>query len=172
MDITNMDGTGWMTAEMHERLGDYAATEKMRTFLRSIRRPVPDLKTFVTETGHDLQKIQILFRTQAERDRYLPALQARYPELLMTSSYENNIEINQAGASKGQALEMLCRRLGLAPEKAMAFGDGTNDISMLRAAGTGVAMGNAPDCVRQAADHVTGCCDDCGVAQALETLVL
>jgi len=49
----------------------------------------------------------------------------------------------------------------------MAFGDDLNDLSMLRAAGLGVAMGNASAEVKAAADYVTAACDENGVALAL-----
>ena len=66
----------------------------------------------------------------------------------------------------------LCRTLGFGPENAMCFGDGTNDISMLRLAGVGVAMENAEPCVKEAADVVTASCDEDGVAQMIERTLL
>ena len=54
----------------------------------------------------------------------------------------------------------------------MAFGDGENDISMLNAAGTGVAMGNASDHVKAAADEVTLTNEQDGVAAAIQTWIL
>ena len=54
----------------------------------------------------------------------------------------------------------------------MAAGDGLNDLSMIRDAGVGVAMGNACVEVKQAADAVTACCDDDGVAAAIERFCL
>ena len=60
----------------------------------------------------------------------------------------------------------------LSPEQTMAFGDGENDVSMLRAAGLGVAMGNAPEEVLAAADAVTGTNVQDGAAQAIERYIL
>ena len=77
------------------------------------------------------------------------------------------MEINHADATKGKALLGLCRALDIDPSETMAFGDGLNDISMLRAAGVGVAMGNASESVKAAADLVTAGCDSAGVAEAL-----
>ena len=54
----------------------------------------------------------------------------------------------------------------------MAFGDGLNDVTMLRDAGVGVAMGNASDEIRALADVVTASCDEDGVAQVIEQLLL
>lgn len=53
----------------------------------------------------------------------------------------------------------------------MAFGDGENDISMLEAAGVGVAMGNGLDIAKSAADRITLTNDEDGVADAIERLI-
>ena len=58
--------------------------------------------------------------------------------------------------------------LGIRMEDTMAFGDGGNDIAMLHAVGTGVAMGNAAPEVRRAADFVTTPVDEDGIALAFE----
>ena len=59
-------------------------------------------------------------------------------------------------------------RYGLTAEEAIAFGDSENDLEMLRAAGIGVAMGNGTPEALEAADYVTGDCDDDGLLHALE----
>ena len=58
-------------------------------------------------------------------------------------------------------------RYGLSREEIMAFGDGENDLSMIKLAGTGVAMGNGEACVKAAANYVTGSVFEDGVSQAL-----
>ena len=90
-----------------------------------------------------------------------------FPELAVTSSVRNNIELNLASANKGAALEALCRHLGVAMEETVAFGDGTNDLTMLRAAGLGVAMANAAPEVKAAADRVTDDNEHAGVAKVI-----
>ena len=59
-------------------------------------------------------------------------------------------------------------RFGLMPEEIMAFGDAENDIGMLSFAGIGVAMGNARDNVKAAADYVTDDVDSNGISNALQ----
>jgi Cof subfamily protein (haloacid dehalogenase superfamily) len=76
------------------------------------------------------------------------------------------------GVSKGQALRELAAYLEIPLTEIMAIGDANNDISMLRAAGLGVAMGNAAASVKQAADYVTADVDHDGVAAAIEKFVL
>ncbi|HEY7974621.1 MAG TPA: HAD family hydrolase, partial [Ktedonobacterales bacterium] len=75
-------------------------------------------------------------------------------------------------ASKGASLRWLAQRLGIPMDQTMAIGDGVNDVSMLREAGLGVAMGNAAPEVRQAADAVTAAFDEDGAALAIERYVL
>lgn len=78
------------------------------------------------------------------------------------------LEVLPARINKGDALRSACRAVGIDPSKAMAFGDSENDIPMLRAAGLGVAMANADDAVKAAADFVTLSNNDNGIAAALE----
>ncbi|MFI9388200.1 HAD family hydrolase [Kutzneria sp. NPDC052558] len=75
------------------------------------------------------------------------------------------------GISKASALEQLRLELGVSPQATVAFGDGHNDIAMLRWAALGVAMGNAAADVRAAADEVTGTVAEDGVATVLDRLL-
>ncbi len=77
------------------------------------------------------------------------------------------VEVLPAGTSKGGALAELIEDMGIAPQQVLACGDGENDIEMLQLAGIGVAMGNADEAVRAAADFVTLRYDEDGVAHAL-----
>lgn len=82
------------------------------------------------------------------------------------------LELVPPGVDKGRALLHLLEHLGLTPADLMACGDQDNDIPMLRVAGIGVAMDNAADNVKAAADHVTLSCDQDGVAHAIEHFLL
>ncbi|MDE6183100.1 MAG: Cof-type HAD-IIB family hydrolase, partial [Rikenellaceae bacterium] len=76
-------------------------------------------------------------------------------------------DIIPQGSNKGVGLEKMLAHFGLKKEECMAFGDGGNDIEMLRYAGIGVAMGNASDNVKASADYVTSTVDDDGIRNAL-----
>ncbi len=80
------------------------------------------------------------------------------------------LDINPEGVSKGAALEGVRRRLGVEPMHTIAVGDQRNDLEMLRWAARGVAMGNAPDEVKAAADEVTGHVDDDGLLAVLASI--
>ena len=95
------------------------------------------------------------------------AVAARFPEVKVTNSTWNNLEINIRTAHKGRALARFAEHLGLTLANCIAFGDGANDLTMVEAAGVGVAMANACPEVLAAADHVTTSNDEDGVAAAL-----
>lgn len=77
-------------------------------------------------------------------------------------------DITADGADKGKGIERMAARFGIGIEETMAFGDGGNDVAMLRRAGIGVAMGNANDAVKSQADYVTTSVDEDGVLRALQ----
>lgn len=76
-------------------------------------------------------------------------------------------DIVPKGSDKAVGIAEMCRIHGIDISESMAFGDGHNDIGMLRAAGVGVAMGNAADAVKEAADYITSDADKDGVGNAL-----
>ena len=78
------------------------------------------------------------------------------------------VELLPKYVDKGVAVEKLMRYLGINREKVICVGDSINDMSMLRYAGMGVAMGNAQDKVKQSADYVTLSHDEDGVANVID----
>lgn len=82
------------------------------------------------------------------------------------------INIVSPEVSKGKALEALASYLGIPLAEVIAIGDGTNDISLLSAAGLAVAMGNAPDEVKAAADYITLDVDHNGLAVAINEFLV
>lgn len=90
----------------------------------------------------------------------------------VTRSHPNFTEVTSKLATKGNALAFLCERLNIPAANVMAIGDNWNDISMLKWAGHGVAMGHADATVQAAARYVTTSLADDGVAAAIERLVL
>ena len=74
------------------------------------------------------------------------------------------------GTDKATGIGHVLRYYGFGLSDAMAFGDGGNDISMLQHVGTGIAMGNASDEVKAAADIVTTSVDDDGIAEILNKI--
>ncbi|MEA4934957.1 MAG: HAD family hydrolase, partial [Lawsonibacter sp.] len=94
-------------------------------------------------------------------------LALEFPEVVSSISMPENLEINDVRATKGHAMLALCRVLSVDPQQAAAFGDGTNDLTMLQWSGTGVAMSNAAQEVRAVASLVAPKNVEDGVAQVL-----
>lgn len=104
------------------------------------------------------------FLTEEEERKVLPEL----PGCNSARWYPAFCDITSAKADKANGIRAIADRLGIDISETMAFGDGGNDESMLRAAGVGVAMGNALDSVKAHADYVTTDVDNDGVWNALK----
>jgi len=87
-------------------------------------------------------------------------------------SRSNFLEMEPVGATKGEALARLARRLGIDPQTTIAFGDGINDMTMIQWAGYGVAVENAREEVRACARYICPPNTQDGVARMIEELVL
>lgn len=78
------------------------------------------------------------------------------------------MEIVPPNIEKAAGLDKIVEYLGITREELAAFGDGFNDIGMIKYAGAGFAMGNAQDCVKEVADYVTASNEEDGIAKAIE----
>ena len=81
------------------------------------------------------------------------------------------LEVFARGVEKWRGLEWIARQHDIAPHQIAVIGDGANDLAAIRAARCGIAMANADDDVKAAADHITGACHTDGVAHAIEQLL-
>lgn len=95
-----------------------------------------------------------------------------HEELELTNSMPTNIEVNPAGVHKASALERVCKELGITMDNVMAAGDSLNDMKMIQQAGLGIAMGNAQEAIKNAADVITDVNDHNGVAKAIKKFAL
>ena len=82
------------------------------------------------------------------------------------------LEFQTTTLNKLCAVEAILGKLGISYEETMAIGDSSSDFEILQTCGLGVAMGNAPDNIKAAADVVTGLNTEDGLAQAFEKYVL
>jgi len=88
-----------------------------------------------------------------------------------TGSDVHILELFAHGVDKWPMIEFYCQSAGHDPRRVVAIGDGLNDVGMLRSAGLGIAMDNADEDVRAAADEITDHHDDDGVATAIHRLL-
>ncbi len=118
-------------------------------------------------------KLLILEDDEQRKDYYQQELTSRYQKRLtiMTSKPEF-IEISSGQVDKSVALKDFCLKRNIAAEEVVAIGNGYNDLGMIKWAGLGVAVKNAPVSIREAADKVTESNLEGGVAKILQELFL
>ncbi len=149
----------------------YEIHPKYYSVLLEERQGVPDFYDYFRHKQMDVEKFNLFFKHLNEREAFIRRMRPYADEIELTSSMTNNLEINKRGANKGSGLAHLCCRLGIQPEEVLAMGDSENDLTMLRYAGTAVAVANAYHVLKQAADHITVSNDESAVAKVLEEFV-
>ena len=126
---------------------------------------VPDIWAFADSCREPFLKINLYHADPEERVRTRAQLES--PDLELIYSEVSSLECSAKGVDKGTGLERLCSLLGIPMAECIAVGDADNDIPMLRAAGLGIAMGNAAEHVKTAADRVVSDLDHGGCAEAV-----
>ncbi len=165
------DGNGYSDRQKLADLDHYTIAKGMREYILRTRIPVDSVRDFVTAKGQPVEKLVIFFHDVGEKPEVERSLSA-LPFLRTTDASPVNLEVNHSTANKGDSLLRFGAQLGIAREEIMAVGDGRNDRDMIIAAGLGVAMANACDELKEAADVETLSNDEDGVAAAIEKYAL
>ena len=126
--------------------------------------PVP-VTDFETMWDKDVYQMTVFFNDETEKE-----LKPLFPELEFNRWFPTFADITCKGVNKSMGIEAMSRHFGIEMRDTIAFGDGGNDIPMLRKAETGVAMGNASEEVKSHADYITANVDDDGIFKALKAL--
>ena len=114
-----------------------------------------------------VEKVHLIFSDLKIRKEIMDFYQ-KENILDVTSAFAENLELTSKTATKSNALLRLAGILGISQEETMAIGDSFNDLDMLEAAGTSVAMGNAEPEIKETANLITKTNDEDGVAWAIE----
>ena len=170
-----IDGKGFTPRYCRENLDKLSVPPSLKEYILATRTPVDDLLSYVKERGQNVQKITLNFYPQPNgtflhRDEIYQTL-SKNKQLECVCGGFNNLEFSKAGVTKGTALTHLANLLSVPMEQTMAIGDTQNDISILKTAQIGVAMGNASDEVKALADYITTSHNEDGVGNAISHFI-
>ncbi|MBK3495168.1 HAD family phosphatase [Viridibacillus sp. YIM B01967] len=163
------DGKVYIRQHCYDRPVEYGAGE-FAHFIIKTRTPVPNIHDFITERNLPIDKFNLYFKKVEERAAMWNQLEKLGYSI--TTSFQQNVEVNSSTANKGNALKELSSSLNMTSENVMAIGDAMNDLSMLKFAGLPIAMGNAVPAVKEIAQYITDTNSDEGVAKAIEKFIL
>lgn len=142
----------------------------LKHYILNTRVRVDNLPLFIHENHLKVQKMTLnfypegdIFKDREEVRKYLES----NPAVTTVSGGYNNLEFTRADVNKGVGLQKMAQLLDIPVAQTMAVGDTENDLAIIRAAGFGVAMGNATAAVKSAADYITTSNDEDGVAAAI-----
>jgi len=135
------------------------ATDEIFELLDFPEPPIGPLREVAGEKVYQV----IAFFTAEQEERIMKVM----PHCQSTRWNPLFSDVVPVGSSKSVGIDKIREYYGFSLEETMAFGDGGNDMDMLRHAGIGVAMGNAEEEVKQSADYVTASVDEDGIRKAL-----
>lgn len=134
------------------------------------------MRPFSQYSGQPVYKISFFSTDRAAAERLASMLQGSAKVVFFDNLVRDfpltSGEISDFSVNKGLALREVCRHLGKTESDCIAFGDGMNDAEILKAAGLGIAMGNAEVRLKELADMVCDSCENDGLAKALHALKL
>jgi Cof subfamily protein (haloacid dehalogenase superfamily) len=163
-------GFGYVSEYYLEKLIQRYIATPLASYMKKSRRPVADIFAFTTECVN-IEEITVAVPFGIDGKNMMKLLK-QIASIQFVVSDDSYLEINAQSANKGTALLHLAGLLGYEKSAVMACGDDSGDLSMIRSVGTGIAMGNAKDVIKQAAVYVTRSNDQDGVAYAIDNFIL
>lgn len=164
------DGKVYAERARYEAMSSYGIDEPTLLMLRRVRIPVDASVPELVERARAVEKITCFWLDERDR-RGLELAIERVGAFSSAHGHPKNFELQAEGVSKGFALTWLCEHVGVGSADVVAFGDEANDVTLLEAAGDGVAMSNAIPEVQEVANHIAPSNDDAGVASYVMALL-
>ncbi len=166
-----IDGSAYAGNDFLEDPEAFGVTPQAVEYVRTTRRGVDDIARFIYENMYRLDSMDMIVRDDVQQRKIWQKVAEATDEVYITSSIRNLVEIADKNAGKKAGLAFFAELLGLKREETAAFGDADNDIDMIRYAGCGIAMANASESCKRAADFITGHHDEDGVAEGLRKIL-
>ena len=164
------DGSGYMELRGFEKAIEMGLPSHAIEYFKTTRVMVDSLPEFVMESNKPVRVITLAFRPEDKAaQKNIIEIVKKY-DVSCVYGGDMNIDINHRKSGKGYALLEIAKLLGIAPEDTAAIGDSENDSDMLKKAGVGIAMANADEDAKAAADMITLSNEEDGVAAAIDMI--
>lgn len=166
------NGNAYIDEEVFINPVKYGLSEKYLNLMSDSHNLIKNIFSVVDDRSECewikcVEKINIPFLKDDMKNEVYNSLLSINDKVKITSSVEDNLEINIHSANKGAGLEKLTELLEIDLKEIAAIGDNNNDIEMLQMAGIGIAMGNASEDIKARADFITLDNDKNGAAEAI-----
>ncbi len=163
------EGKAYTDKKFYYNLEKYGITGHSAEYVITTRTPVDDIFKKIEENNEKLENINLIFFDNNVRVDVMNRLKEENFASVTTSSH-NNVEVTSKMATKANAIKELCDILNIDKENVAALGDSDNDLDMIVFAGTGIAMENGDNHIKEAADIITKDCDEYGAALIIEQI--
>ncbi len=140
---------------------------KSVSYIQNTRTPVEDFREFVLRNLSNLDCMDLVIDDPELKTELWSRFAREIPDLYITSSVGQLLEISYRDCGKHSGVRFVLEQLGLPRESLAAFGDNDNDAQMLAYAGLGIAVANASEGCKAAADRITLSNDEDGVAREI-----
>lgn len=167
------NGTIYMEKAVVDNLDMSIVPEHHLWYIRdNCYTPVENLSQYFQENNMAIEKMNIYGIPEAIQQEIFDAITAPGFIKHTRGAAAPNLEFSHYTLDKLKAVDAILERLGVSYEETLAIGDSSSDLEIIQACGLGVAMGNAPDNIKAAANVVTSINTEDGLAAALEKYVL
>lgn len=164
---TFSDGIAYAGKEYIENPVRFGAAPQVVDYVKKSRHMQDDIVKFINENKHRLDSVDVIVKNEEQKREVWELVRKATDEVYITTSVPHAVEIADKNAGKKAGLAFFLDLLGIKREEAAAFGDADNDADMLRFAGYGIAMENASETCKEAADFISRHHDEDGLAYGL-----
>jgi len=164
-------GTGLMTYQGDKIIAGTRIDKYMELEARISHMSFKEVKDFPSQVDFSVNKCLLTGDPEPLAKAEILLKEKYGGELSIYRSEPFFLEVMPKSIDKAYSLQVLCDKIGLRKEQMICCGDGYNDLTMIRFAGLGVAMGNAQESVKSAADYVTASNDNNGILKVIEKFI-
>ena len=168
---TFINGQAYGQKEYVEDPVRFGASPMAIPYIQSNRKPVTNIRDFLLDYKEQIESIDVVVKDENLKKKLWKVFEENISDIYVTSSVQQLLEISYQKSGKHSGAAYILEYLGLSREGLAAFGDGDNDAELLKFAEIGIAMENASDACKEAADAVTLSNDADGVAYWIEKLL-